>query len=246
MDAKQEGTGGSVGPKGGVANEHWQPDPSTEGAWVKTQLRKDLEKSNSDLLTQARSLGYEHYFLNLPEHNFDNSDDNKIVAFEGEGPNGRRVVSDFSWSDIGFSYDFYDQLGKIDKIPVWQDMGMEIDTDGDGVPDASGMVQAHTAFFEKAEGKEWAMKFKKEFEFAQQFLENIHGTVVTDPNTDYQSFKNTGAISDDKAKRFNEIVDTLWKAFPQHFRGKTKLQVEVKNINKDPNQKRYYFLYKAN
>ena len=101
-----------------------------------------------------------------------------------------------NYSEAGLSTDFYKNLTKDLRIPVWQDMEMGVDIDGDGVKDSSATVQAHTAFFEGAEGKKWAYEFKKEFEFAQQFIEDM--------------YLKTGVVDEGNAQRFNSIMNILW------------------------------------
>ena len=141
------------------------------GQWKKTGDRLDIEKSNGDILTAAYANDTIHYFIDKNKQNFSSDDDNVIPLYIWDA-DGIESTGQVTFDDIGITNDFYQKFNKDFKIPIWQDTLREIDTNNDGVTDSSAIIQAHTAFFEEAEGKKWAMKFKREIEFIQQFLED--------------------------------------------------------------------------
>jgi len=211
-----------TGPKNGLPNEHWVENPIQSGMdidkWVPTDIRKAMNKKNNEILDTANAWGYTHYLYDIDDANFD---EEMLVFTKGEElPDGRvpEDVEAVSFADIGFTKDFYERFRKEQRVPVWQDLKMGGDFDGDGEIDdisKAADIKAHTAWFEGAEGQKWAFKLKKEFEWSMQFIEDM--------------WDGKSTISKENANRFNEFIEIMWSAYPEHFEGKKRPHVEIQH-----------------
>ena len=239
------------GPKEGTEdyNPYWTTDNSLASKDIMTPERKKLGDRIGAILVEGVANGYGHYFTSISPQNFKTdfdifiggsapkaykTDGNLLTERQGTKRKDKEGILNISYDEAGLSNDFYLNLTKDLRVPVWQDVTFSADLDGQtGLVD----VQAQTAWLEGEEGKKWSYEFKKEFEFVQQFIENyaLHTTdkgVLSKP-----------VVSEEDAKRFNKAMDIFWKAYPSHFEGKVRLGVNVMS-NKDGS--RYYYLHDVN
>ena len=211
-----------TGPKNEEANLHWAMNPRSQkgvdDAWLKTDIRESIDKKNREILDNANGWDYTHYLYDIDDSNFDKE---MLVFTSGEElSDGRKRedVESVTMEDMGFTKDFYHRFRKEQRVPVWQDLKMGGDFDGDGEIDdisKASDIQAHTAWFEGLDGQKWAFKLKGELEWAMQFMEDL--------------YSGKEIISKENANRYNEFIEIMWSAYPEHFEGKKRPHVAIEH-----------------